>query len=191
MNDKSKVTTGKPKVSGAVHWAPKGTAAPTSTSQTLGDAFKDLGYVSEDGVSFENSTTSIKAWGGDTPISIREDTVNLSLMQAKDPNVLELVYGPENVTTDGTTGEITAKFAADYSLEGVFVFDMIMRGGVAKRIVVPKGSISEIGSVTYKDNEAVVYPVTIGCSPDSTGTCHYEYLAADEGETEETEETGE
>ena len=188
MNDKSKVTTGKPKVSGAVHWAPKGTAAPTSTSQELGAAFKDLGYVSEDGVSFENSTTSIKAWGGDTPISIREDTVKLSLMQAKDPNVLGLVYGPENVTTDAETGEITAKFAADYSLEGVFVFDMIMRGGVAKRIVVPKGSISEIGSVTYKDNEAVVYPVTIGCSPDATGMCHYEYLAADTGETGETGE---
>ena len=43
------VTVGKPKVGGAVHWAPLGTALPTSATEALNAAFVDLGYVSEDG----------------------------------------------------------------------------------------------------------------------------------------------
>ena len=62
------VTTGKPKVAGAVFVAPTGTTLPTDATTALGTAFKELGYVSEDGVTNNNSPESenVKAWGGDT-----------------------------------------------------------------------------------------------------------------------------
>ena len=179
-NNASMVSTGKPKVTGAVHWAPKGATIPTSVSEALDAAFVDLGYLSEDGVAINQDNTSIKAWGGDDVIVIKEESVDINFLQSKDTNVLKVVFGEDNVTEDISTGEVTVKSTSDYSQAGVFVFDMIMRGNVPKRIVIPNGTISEVGNVTYKDKEAVIYPVTIQCNPDSYGACHYEYLGAAE-----------
>lgn len=193
-NNANLVSTGKPKTTGAVHWAPKGTAAPTGVNEELGSSYVDVGYLTEDGVSMDRENNSIKAWGGDDVITIRKESVAINLMQSKDLNVLKLVFGEENVTADDNTGEITVKSMADYSQAGVFVFDMIMRGGIPKRVVVPNGTVSEVGGVTYKDDEAIVYPVTIQANPDSTGVCHYEYQGAETAEStnvsEETEVEG-
>ena len=48
--DASNVTTGKPKIGGAVWSAPDGTTLPTSAAVELDKAFKSLGYCSDDGV---------------------------------------------------------------------------------------------------------------------------------------------
>ena len=100
MNDASMVSTGKPKVSGAVHWAPKGTTVPTSVYSDLDSAFVDMGYLSEDGVEFNTDNTSIKAWGGDDVIVIKEESVAINFLQSKDVNVLKLFFGTENVSVD-------------------------------------------------------------------------------------------
>ena len=51
-------------VTGAVYFAPAGTAVPTSVSGVLNAAFVDVGYIGEDGVSESISadTNDIKAW---------------------------------------------------------------------------------------------------------------------------------
>ena len=177
------VTVGKPKVGGAVHWAPLGTTLPTSATESLNAAFVDLGYVSEDGLTNNNSPESdtVKAWGGDTVLSLqtdRPDTFALTLIEAMNEDVLKTVYGSSNVTKDGR-GNLTVKATAEELTSGCWVFDMIVKGGRAKRIVVPNGTISELGEITYKDDEAVGYNITITDVPDTNGVYHYEYITAD------------
>lgn len=176
------VTVGKPKVGGAVHWAPLGTSLPTDAVSALGGSFVDLGYVSEDGLTNNNSPESdtVKAWGGDTVLSLqtdRPDTFALKLIEAMNEDVLKTVYGASNVIVDGS-GNITVKATAQDMPSGVWVFDMILKGGRAKRIVVPNGTISELGEITYKDDEAVGYDITITDVADTNGVYHYEYVTA-------------
>ena len=182
MANATKVSVGKPKVGGAVHWAPLGTALPASATEALNASFVELGYVSEDGLTNNNSPESdtVKAWGGDTVLTLqtdRPDTFALTLLESMNENVLKTIYGASNVTTDGS-GNITVKATAGDMPSGAWVFDMILKGGRAKRIVVPNGTISELGEITYKDDEAVGYNITITDVPDTNGVYHYEYITA-------------
>ena len=177
------VTVGKPKVGGAVHFAPLGTTLPTDATTALDNAFVDLGYVSEDGLTNNNSPESdtVKAWGGDTVLTLqtdRPDSFSLALIEAMNQNVLKAIYGASNVTVD-SNGNISVQATAQDMPSGAWVFDMILKGGRAKRIVVPNGTISELGEITYKDDEAVGYNITITDVSDASGVYHYEYIEAE------------
>ena len=49
-NNNTYVSTGKPKIGGAVFRAPLGTTLPTTADETLDAAFVNQGYCSEDGL---------------------------------------------------------------------------------------------------------------------------------------------
>lgn len=179
MPDVNNVSTGKPKVSGAVYRAPKGTTLPTDASTALSSAFEDMGYISEDGVTNTNSPSSdkIKDWGGQTVlvvVSEKPDTFKLTFLEALNANVLETVYGSANVTVGTGTISVVANAAA--LAEYVYVIDMALKGGALKRIVIPQGSLSELGDIVYKSDEAIGYEVTLEALPDSSGNNHYEYI---------------
>ena len=74
------VTAGKPKTAGAVFCAPVGTTLPTDAVTALANTFKDLGFVSEDGVtrSISKSTTNIKEWGGGVVLITQDEKTTTS-----------------------------------------------------------------------------------------------------------------
>lgn len=180
MANSAYVSTGKPKVGGAIFRAPKGTTLPTSATEALDAAFIDLGFVSEDGVTNANSRESedIKAWGGVTVLSSQTDvtdTWKAQFIESLNPEVLKMVFGENNVTGDIDTG-ITVKVNAEEALEAAYVFDMILKGGVLKRVVLPCAKMSELGETVYKDDEAIAYEVTLTALPDEQENMHYEYI---------------
>ena len=180
-NTVSNVTTGKPKVGGAVFWAPLGTTIiPTDTTTALDKAFVCLGYCSDDGVTNSSApdTDTVKAWGGDTvlrPNKGRDDTFKLTLIEAKNPDVLKRVYNSGNVSGDLKTG-LTVKVNSDDPEEGIWVIDMILRGNTAKRVVIPDGQVTDLGDITSDDGDPIGYEVTVSAAPDASGNTHYEYL---------------
>lgn len=184
-NTVANVSTGKPKVSGAIYRAALGSSLPASASETLAAAFKCLGYVSEDGFVNANSpeTETIKAWGGDvvlTPLTEKADTFTFTLIEIMNVDVLKAVYGDDNVSGSSLSGGYTIRANSTEQDASVYVCDMILKGGVLKRIVIPNAKLTELGDITYKDDEAVGYEMTItamsgGFTNGDTDT-HKEYL---------------
>lgn len=180
MSEVTNVSAGKAKVGGAVSRAPLGTTLPTTAATTLNEAFVNLGYISDTGMvnSGAITNTGIKAWGGDTVLNIQTDKVDtfqFTLIEALNVDVLKAIFGASNVSGTLTTG-ITVNVNSDEQVDAAWVVDMAMRNGAAKRVVIPVGKITAIGDVTYSDNAAVGYQVTVSAQPDASGNTHYEYI---------------
>ena len=182
-NNNKNVTTGKPKTGGAVFKAPAGTTLPTDAKTALANTYVSMGFISEDGVSNTVGWDSevIKDWGG-TPVLIYEDNKSdefkVTFIESMSPDVLKAVHGSGNVTgTDAeTTGGLKVTVNNDEHEAAVWVVDMIMKGGILKRVVIPSGTITAVEEVVYKKNEVIGYGVTISATTDASGNYHYEYL---------------
>lgn len=184
-NNASNVSTAKPKVGGAVFRAPAGTTLPTDAKTTINSAFKSMGYISEDGVTNSNTRSSgeIKAWGGAVVCnyqSEKTDSFKMTFIESLNTEVLKAVHGDDNVSGDLATG-ITIKVNEEELEETAWVIDMIMKGGVLRRLAIPHGKITEVGDVTYKSDDVIAYEVTISATLDDAGQSHYEYISNPSG----------
>lgn len=185
-NKASNVTAGKAKITGAIFRAPVGSTLPTDAKTELDTAFKCLGYVSEDGVTNGNSPESkqTKAWGGDVVLSTqteKPDTFQFKLIEAKNVDVLKMIYGDSHVTGELDTG-IKVDVTAEDPGPAAYVIDMILKDGDLKRLVIPSASISEMDDIVYNDSEPVGYDVTLTATADDTGCTHHEYIVKKEAD---------
>ena len=180
--DKKNVTAAKPGIAGAISTAVAGTELPKDTAAALNEAFKSLGYISEDGLknTKKSEGEQTKAWGGEIVLDNKEkaeDVFEFTLIETTNEDVLKAVYGTANVS-----GTLSAGLAVNVNDEEdaphPFVVDMLLKGGTAKRIVIPQGKIMEVGEIVYKDNEITGYPVKLLAQKDATGNTHYEYIKA-------------
>ena len=180
MNIATNVTAGKPKIGGAVFRAPLGTKLPTNPTSELDEAFESIGYCSDDGVTNSNTRESeeIKAWGGDTVLTIqtsKDDKFTMTWIETMNVATLKAVHGDANVNGDLASG-ITITVNSKELTAGAYVIDMALRDNAIKRIVIPNAAVSEVDDVVYSDEEVVGYPVTLTCMPDEAGNTHYEYI---------------
>lgn len=161
-------------VTGAVSVAPLSTAAPTGTAGALNAAFKDLGYIGEDGVTEtqpgSGDVERIKAWqGGATVRTIRTPSEDLPtwsfvLLETK-KEVVELYYRT-SVTQTATEGSYEVD-AENQDSGHSFVIDVV-DGSELERVHIPRGFVSEVGDKVYANGEPIGYEVTIEGERDST-----------------------
>ncbi|MBR4406077.1 MAG: hypothetical protein IKT30_06855 [Bacteroidaceae bacterium] len=179
-NTATNVSTGKPNISGAVYVAPIGSPIPTNPTSTLSADYVCLGYVSEDGLENANEmdVSAIKAWGGMIvyrSLTELDDNFSLALIESENIDVLKAVYGDANVTTSAS-GDISVSVKADDPQEKIWVFELSLRGGRAKRIVIPDGAVTARETITYNDSDAIAYGITVSAYPDANGNTHKEYI---------------
>ena len=181
-NTATNVSTGKPNVAGAVYVAPLTATLPTDATTALGADYTCLGNVSEDGLENANEmdVSDIKAWGGNIvyrSLNGLTDNFSLALIESENADVLKNVYGDSNVTAD-LDGNLTVNIKAEDPQEKIWVFEIALRGGRAKRIVIPDGAITSRESITYNDSDAIAYGITVSAYPDANNVTHKEYIEA-------------
>lgn len=180
----SNAVVAKPKVSAGVSVAPLGTTLPTNESTALNAAFKDSGYITDDGLTRSESrdTSPIKAWGGATIVVAQtgvEATLKLTFAEYLNDLVQKLIYGAANVTVTPATSSAGKKLAivgklGDSAPTNSWVADMFS-GPAVGRLVLPSVQITETEDVSYKDDELAARGVTATLFPDSAGNFFYEY----------------
>lgn len=177
--DVTKVSAGAPAVGGCVYIAPANTTLPTDASTALSSSFKELGYISDAGLTNSNSpsNSNVKEWGGNVVLSIlseKPDTFAFKLLEVLNVEVLKTVYGASNVTE--ASGKITINATATQPSHNVWVFDMVLNDDKVKRIVVPDAVISSVGDIAYVTSDATGFDLTITSYPDSSNVTHIEYI---------------
>lgn len=167
-------------VTGGIKFAPINTVTPTDPTSVLNAAFKELGYVTEDGLklSHDASDDKIKVWGGVTIRTIRSDysaTITGTLLSTLDVDVLKTVFGDNQVQQK--SGFIAIKHTSDIAPEKVYVIETkdASTGG-RKRYVVPKGQITVSGDVNLSHKEITGFEVTIEALADKDGVCYWEFV---------------
>lgn len=175
------VSYAKPAVGGAAYVAPLGTTLPTDAKTALATTYKALGYISEDGLRNEPTIDSdtIKAWGGDVVLNINKgktDLFKFKLIEMLNEDVLKTVYGAANVTVSASTVMLTVKSNNAEQEALIWVFDMVLKGGILKRVIIPNGTITDIGEIAYTDSDAVGYELTVSAAVDASGDTHTEFI---------------
>lgn len=178
-NNPDNVSTGAPLVGGYGFVAPVGTTLPTDAVTELNAAFVSTGFISEDGVENENSpeTNVIKDWGGSEVLKTqtgRPDRWKVTFIESKNPTVLKIVKGENNVTgtlADGMTVKTNNAELEEHS----YVFEMLMNKNVKRRVVIPRGAVVEVATVTLNSSDAIGYEVTIAAQADASGNTNYDY----------------
>lgn len=181
MGTVANVTASKPKTTGAVFVAPVGTQLPTDATTALAAAFKDLGFIGEDGIRNNNTATTEqkKAWGGDIVLDLqteKPDKFQFTLLEAINEEVLKFVYGSSNVSGTSLSTGLTVKANSAEAPTVAMVFEIILKGSVAKRICIPNAKVTQIGEIVYSDSDALGYDTTIAAYADGSGNTHYEYI---------------
>jgi hypothetical protein len=178
MATATNVTAAKPKAGGAVSVAAITATLPTDTTSAL-TGFTNLGYISDAGATKNITPTAseIRAWGGDVVLTATQQrtiTWQFNLIEALNPNVISEIYGAGNVSGTLAAG-LSVEVNSEEMPDRAWVVDMVLRGNVACRVVLPYAHVSAIDAVTYSDSAAVGYNITLTCMPDASGNSAYEY----------------
>lgn len=181
-NATANVSAAKGVKGGYIFSAPVGTELPTDIETDLNEAFKVLGFISEDGYveSIEEDSNDIVDMNGDlmdSSNSGRVESAEVTLAEIK-AETLKRQYGAENVTD--ASGVITVKHNSNSHGSFSYVLELLLKDGRRWRKVVPVGQSSELGELTIASTELCQRPLTIKYLTDEQGNTCYDYIESTE-----------
>ena len=148
--------------------APLGTVAPAALTD-LADPFSSVGWLSEDGISWEDSydkVTVVAHQGGVEIIEVTTKTARSLKFQCLEETALQLgLRYPGFVPVETATGSSIygGEVPTPISDPRVWVVDTFSISNPGHRIrrIVPKGQVSEVGTLVAKRGEVSIYEYTV------------------------------
>ena len=148
--------------------APLGTVAPAALTD-LADPFSSVGWLSEDGISWEDSydkVTVVAHQGGVEIIEVTTKTARSFKFQCLEETALQLgLRYPGFVPVETATGSgiYGGEVPTPISDPRVWVVDTFSISNPGHRIrrIVPKGQVSEVGTLVAKRGEVSIYEYTV------------------------------
>jgi hypothetical protein len=156
-----------------------GTPLPADATSALNAAFKDVGSITDDGItdSTQQDSTDFFAWQGNVLVAtlLGQYTKTFKFAcQETNGQTLALQY-PGSTLTQQAWGVSIAEKPPVKDVRS-WVLHGISDSGKLQRIVVPLGQISERGDVIWSSQEITVYEYTVKCFVDGSGNVAYRYL---------------
>ena len=149
--------------SGMFYHAPAGTALPTTADAVLPGTWKEVGDVTQDGITLSKdmSVENIKNWANQVKrnyMSEHTETVQAPLMSTTEES-LKTVLGEENVTVSGNNIKVNLS-AATLPPEEAFLFRMKDDDDVII-IACKKGQVTALDSISFAPSGAITWTPTI------------------------------
>lgn len=154
---------------GMAFHAPAGTALPAYPGAELDEAWKEIGAVSEDGISYgmNHSLTPLRNWAKEIERLMSADgdaTIKAPFMDTT-KETLETIFGAENVVTTAATSSHGALISITIGPDTMpdaeaFLFlmkdgdDMIMIGS-------ERAHVTAVDDITFAPNNAIIWNATI------------------------------
>lgn len=158
-------------VKGIIYRAPLGTTLPTDAKTALASAYKDLGGISDAGITNAQSreTKDIKDFMGDdvaSPQSSYTETLEVEFLESTNLEVLKTVFGDSNVSFTAATTTAGAQIIVDHNSKvlpkSVYVLDTVYGAGMRRQIA-PLAQPTTVGDVVQVNTDVVKYKVTFKC----------------------------
>ncbi len=161
-NNTKNVSYGKFKQGGYFFVAPYGTGLPTDNTSELDPAFKNMGFLGDDGLVFSNDSSTNTGYdaNGDsiaTTTSEITKTMATTFREIK-LDTMEVVYGAGNATDEG--GMLTVHDKGPNNGLYSAVAEILLADGRKDRKLVPQCSPNQLGEETIASSELVGKPLT-------------------------------
>lgn len=160
-------------VTGAVAFAATTETPPTDAETPLNGDWRDVGYLSQDGVveARDRSTNNIVGWQNSDILRVATTessiTVQFTMVQTN-LDTLELFYGAPVDPVDGSIEIVPRESGGRRSL----VVDYV-DGDKFTRLYLPSAEVTEVEGPTLVAGDAVGYGVTVTGYPASVGESNY------------------
>ena len=182
-NNAENVSVGKGVAGGYIFSAPIGTALPTDYSTALDPAYKNLGFISDEGISnavANSSSDPFRDFNGDTVSSAapsKTETLTVSYIEIK-ADTLKEVYGQDNVKDE--EGMIVVEHTNDEMPHRVLVLELVLKNGRRWRRVLPNAQVTAWDTMTLVYTDLIKLPVTYTANADAEGRPMYDYIQSTE-----------
>ncbi len=168
---------------GLVWMAPSGSTAPTDATTALAAAWKNMGGITEAGVTIKQSTSTTKKKFYGSPavqrtlVTDQEYTVDVVYGETN-ARVIEQMYrrAMNSITPVVVTGAFSAAAGTYVRQLYALVIDMV-DGTNRMRHYCPSVEVTSQGDIKIANSETLEWGITYSAYPDTSGNAIYSYFA--------------
>ena len=163
------VNLGAGAASGMFFHAVSGTALPTYPTETLGSAWKEVGFVAEDGITWHHgrSAEPLKDWSNSIRRQLQSDTIGTvaAPIISTTADVLKTIFGEDNVTeavASADHGALTSVEVEEGVMSGEEAFLFLMKDGDDTFMLgTTAGFITALDDISFAPGAAITWNATV------------------------------